>query len=112
MLAAPRNPRARRIAACDSSGDRFPEGLRNDCDPAPSTSRPGTPLHPARRPRAPPIPAFYGEWLSLVIPLPHIFQRLRQRLLFHRAISVPGVARENELIMISLGRQHSGHILI
>ena len=46
------------------------------------------------------------------IALPQPFQRFGQRLLFHAAVAVPGVAGEDELVVITLGGQHFGHVLV
>src|SRR3954454_17368954 len=46
------------------------------------------------------------------IPLPNVFQRLGKGLLSHCAIDMPGVASENELVVIALCSKHSGHIFV
>src|SRR6266516_4531848 len=48
----------------------------------------------------------------LPIPLPNVFQRLSQSLLFHCPIDMPGVSGEDELIVIALSRQRLGHVLV
>src|ERR1035441_3297681 len=49
---------------------------------------------------------------SFRVPLPYIFQGLGKGLLFHGAVGVPGVTRKYKLIMIALGGQRLGHVLI
>ena len=46
------------------------------------------------------------------IALPQPFQSFGQGLLFHAAVAVPGVAGKNKLVMIALGGQHLGHVLV
>jgi len=44
--------------------------------------------------------------------MPQIFQSLGQGLLFDGAVGVPGVARKDKLIVIALGGEDSGHVLV
>lgn len=46
------------------------------------------------------------------ISLPKVLQGFGQRLLLHRAVGVPGIAREYKLIVIAFGGQHFGHALV
>src|SRR4051812_1536891 len=46
------------------------------------------------------------------ITFPHVFQRLGQRLLLHTAVAVPRVAGEDELVVVALGGQGLGHVLV
>jgi len=46
------------------------------------------------------------------IALPNILQSLRQGLLFHGAVSVPGVTGKNKLVMIAPGSERFRHVFI
>src|SRR5690349_19645114 len=46
------------------------------------------------------------------VALPDVLEGFRKGLLFHCAIGVPGVAREDELVVIAFGGQHPGHVLV
>src|SRR3954467_15497516 len=50
--------------------------------------------------------------LARCVTLPDVLQSFRQRLSLHRAVGVPGIARKNELIVITPRSEHLRHILI